>query len=73
LAAASLGIRIKPVDCHKVLELAQQINAAIDSLPDKQDATILQLINDAGLLQPTIAISVAQAAAQIALFYRSIE
>jgi hypothetical protein len=73
LAAASLGIRIKPVDCHKVLELTQQINAAIDSLPDKQDATILQLINDAGLLQPPIAISVAQAAAQIALFYRSIE
>ena len=74
LAAASLGIRIQLDDCHKVLGLTQRLNAAIDNPHDKQQlTTILQLINEADLLQPSTATSVAQAVSQITSLYRAIE
>lgn len=75
LAAASLGVRILPDDCHKALELAHQLNAIIENSHshERQQTTFLQLINDTALLSPQVAESVARSVSQIALFYRLIE
>ena len=74
LAAASLCIRISPDDCRKGLNLAQELDSAIDSTHSSSETSEVyqRIINRKGLFTYQTALSVARAAARTHHLYKQV-